>query len=248
MLPIIQVGPLSIQTPGLILLASGWIAISLVEHYAHSFNLSADQLIKIVFTALVAGVMGGRTLYILQYPSAFSSNLLSIFLPTPILFDAWGGLVVGILVGLISAQKMGLPLWGVLDALSPGLAFFGIGLGVSHLSSGSFFGVPSSLPWSIFLWGDYRHPTQVYEIIFALAIFGIIWFKKNKTGGTSQSYGDLFLTFLALSAFSSLVVDGFRAETAWLVGIFRMSQLMAWVILAISLFFLNRRKRVTEIN
>lgn len=248
MFPVIQVGPLSVQTSGLIILVSGWIAISLVEHYACYFNLSAEHLSKIVFTALIAGVIGGRILYILQYPSAFSSNLLSVFLPTPTLFNGWGGLVVGILAGLTYTQKMELPLWDVLDALSPGLAVFGIGLGVAHLASGSYFGVPSSLPWGIYLWENYRHPTQMYEILLAVAVFGIIWLKKFKTGGTSQPRGELFLTFLALSAFSHLVVDGFRAETAWLAGVFRMSQLIAWVILAISLFVLNRLKRAAEIN
>ena len=246
MFPVVQVGPLSIQTPGLVLLVSGWIAITLVEHYAHCFHLSAERLSKIIFSALIAGFVGGRILYVLQYPSAFSSNLISIFLLTPSLFNTLGGLMVGILTGLIYAQKAELSILNVLDALSPGLAIFGIGLGITHLATGSYFGVPSNLPWGIYLWENYRHPTQVYEILSAIIIFVIIRYKIVEAGDKVQSDGQLFMVFLALSAFSSLLVDGFRAETAWMAGGFRMSQLVAWVILAISLLVHNRRKRTSE--
>lgn len=246
MIPIIQVGPLSLQTSGLLILISGWIGFSLVERHARFFSLSGELLSKIMFTSLIAGIVGGRILYILRYPSAFSSNLFSVFLPSPVLFDGWGGLMIGILAGLIYTQKLGLRLWSALDALSPGLAVLWIGLGAAHFASGSYFGIPSNLPWKVYLWGEYRHPTQVYEILLAIVVFGIIWHKTNAASRALRLPGDLFLTFLVLSAFSYLLIDGFRAETIWLAGAFRMSQFVAWLILAISLFALNRRISVIE--
>lgn len=41
-------------------------------------------------------------------------------------------------------------------------------LAVAHLFSGSAFGASARLPWSIYLWNEHRHPTQVYEIVAVL--------------------------------------------------------------------------------
>ncbi|MCC6146850.1 MAG: prolipoprotein diacylglyceryl transferase [Anaerolineaceae bacterium] len=246
MFPILQVGPLSIQSSALVLLVSAWIAVSLIERTASTFELRPELVMKLVFISIVAGLIGGRLLYALQYSSVFISHPLSILLPTPTMFHGPGGFVIGTLTGLIYLQNKGMPLWRVLDTFSGGLTVFLIGTGISHLASGSYFGVPSTLPWALELWGETRQPTQIFEIIGAVLVCWAVWVKlKNfRRGNRSWQDGELFLYFLALSSLSYVLVDGLRADTDWLWGSFRAGQAAAWLLLAASLYGLGRREGI----
>ncbi len=102
-----------------------------------------------------------------------------------------------------------------------------VGLGLSHLASGAAFGSETRVPWAIQLWGAMRHPTQIYEILAALVILGIVWF-----GGTSGIAGRKFMLFVALSAASRLIIEAFRGDSTLIFGGFRMAQILALVVLA----------------
>ena len=115
------------------------------------------------------------------------------------------------------AFPSGLPL----TYLTPGLAAFGLAVGFSHLASGDAFGMETSLPWAIELWGAQRHPTQIYEVLAAGFIFWLIWEIRRKT----QVAGFLFLIFVALTALSRLVIEAFRGDSIIAYGSIRNAQL-----------------------
>ena len=108
------------------------------------------------------------------------------------------------------------------------LAALAIGLHLSHLAAGTAFGSPTTLPWGIDLWNATRHPTQIYELIASLIIFGIIWFRKSEL-----SPGALFLNFTALTAGAHLFLEAFRADSTLILGGIRLAQVVAWVALTI---------------
>jgi prolipoprotein diacylglyceryltransferase len=188
---------------------------------------------------LLAGLIGARLTYTILYPGAFIHNPVDIISRSPGLLDPSGGLALAAIAGLIYGQKKGLPLWQTLDTLTPGSAALAICLGISHLASGSAFGIPTQLPWGIYLWGDYRHPTQVYEIILYTLLFIFIVFTINKWQAAKP--GMLFLVFLASSAVIHLIVEAFRADSLLLMDSFRTVQLIAWIILALSLWGIQKR-------
>ena len=49
MFPTIQVGPLNIQAPGLILIISLWVGLNLAEKFAKRRSYPADKLYNLVF-------------------------------------------------------------------------------------------------------------------------------------------------------------------------------------------------------
>jgi prolipoprotein diacylglyceryltransferase len=106
-----------------------------------------------------------------------------------------------------------------------------IGLSLSHLASGTAFGRPTNLPWGIDLWNATRHPTQIYELLAALVIFGLLWFRK--TNGLAGS--DLLL-FAALTAGAHLFLEAFRGDSILIFDGLRLAQVVAWMVLAVSLF------------
>jgi prolipoprotein diacylglyceryltransferase len=144
-------------------------------------------------------------------------------------------------VAWIYGRRKGLPFWSTLDALAPGLAFFGIALGFSHLASGDAFGSPSSVPWAISLWGETRHPTQVYEILLALLIFFAIWRLK----GWETFPGFTFLSWLAMAAGCRLFLEAFRGDSVIIFGALRGAQVISLVLLVAALVcmhFIGKRQ------
>ncbi|MFA5837083.1 MAG: prolipoprotein diacylglyceryl transferase family protein [Bellilinea sp.] len=238
MLPVIQIGPLVLQTPFLILIVGVWLGLTTSERYARHQAYDANHLSDLVLVGLVAGLLGARLSYAALQPAAFSGNLLSILSPTPTMLDPLGGLVVGILAAVIYAQRKQLPLWQTLDALTPGLAVFFIALGVANLASGEAFGATTNLPWGINLWGETRHPAQIYEILGATASAVVVYrlqLAKHWPAGV------FFLGWTASTALMRVFLETFRGGSLMWPGGLRPAQIGAWLILAVVLIILGKR-------
>ncbi|MFN2197986.1 MAG: prolipoprotein diacylglyceryl transferase [Anaerolineales bacterium] len=237
MLPVIQIGPLAIQTPGLVILLGFWIGLTLAEKLAPRFGLKPDHLYNGVGLATLAGLLGARLSFIFLHLSIFIDEPWSVFSLNTQLLDVWGGLVTGILVLLIYIQRKELNLFAYLDALTPLLAVLQIALPTANLASGRGYGVPTSLPWAIELWGASRHPIQVYEILAGISVLAFVW--ANSRSANTGSPGRLFLMFLALSAGTRVFLESFRADRTFLLSRFRRTQIAAWIVLLISLILLG---------
>jgi phosphatidylglycerol:prolipoprotein diacylglycerol transferase len=234
MLPTLQVGPFAIPVSPMIILIGLWVGLSLAERNASRYSVNANDLYNLVFIALVAGVIGARLAYIARYPAIFAASPISALSTNPGLLDPWGGIAVGLIAALIYGQRKQIAFWPLLDAITPGLALLWVALGFSHLASGSAFGMPTELPWGIELWGAKRQPTQIYEIIAALVILIVVWPGSRIIIGKSS--GSAFLIFSALTAGARLFLEAFRGDSVILIDGLRAAQIIAWVILALSLW------------
>jgi prolipoprotein diacylglyceryltransferase len=244
MFPVLNIGPLALQLPGLVVLIGIWLGLSLAERLAKS--IKASELYNLVLITLLCGVIGARLGYVLDYPDAFAENPLNILSLNLSMFNLYAGLGACLIVAIVYAQWKQLSFWSTLDALTPFFAVISIALGVSHLTSGRGFGSPADLPWSIQLWGSLRHPTQIYEIILStlILVFIIIWVKRVE----SRIDGILFLTFLALTASTRLFTEAFRGDSILTITGIRTAQLAAWFILALSLWALGKRFSENKIS
>jgi prolipoprotein diacylglyceryl transferase len=244
MFPILQIGPLAIQVPGLVIIAGLWLGLTLSEHRAKKHGENPSVLYNLVFIAIISGIVGARLAYALSYPDAFAENPSSLLSINLGLFDPFAGALVAAGAILIYGVRKQLPLWKTLDSITPLLAVLAIAVGLSHLASGSSFGAPTEVPWGIHLWGTIRHPTQIYEIVFAtLILFVIIGIDSTEWG---QSPGMLFLTFLSLSAASRMLIETFRGDSMLIGDGFRIAQIVSWVILACCLVLIGRRIQPRE--
>jgi phosphatidylglycerol---prolipoprotein diacylglyceryl transferase len=242
MLPILQIGPLAVPLPSILLLLSVWIGMGQAEKHAHRYGINSNLLFNLAIAALLAGVIGARLAYAARFPDAFAGAPLSLLTPRPVMMDLSGGLLAGALAALIYGQRRKMPFWSTLDALTPALAIFAVGFGFSQLASGDGYGASTTLPWGIELWGTLRHPTQVYASIMSILILVLVW---PRTARESHSVwwrpGVTFLSFLALTAASRILLETFRGDSMLLLGSLRAAQI-AWIlVLAASLWLLGRR-------
>ena len=241
MFPTIRIGPLSLQAPGLMLLLSLWIGITLAEKSAKVYKVSAEKLSNLILIAMLAGIIGARITYIAQYPQAFAGNLLNLISLNPGLLDITGGIASAVISAFIYGQKKEMDAWKTLDALIPFFGMLAIGFSTSNLASGDAFGTETTLPWGIELWNATRHPTQVYTMLAALVTLNLLWPPKQ---GTQPQAGIGFLTFIATTAGYTLFIEAFRGDSTLIYNGIRVGQVIALILLAIVLWILDKKASI----
>lgn len=235
MFPYLRLGPFLLQTPALALLIGFWLCSWLAEKEAVRLRLNPKHISEIIFNGFIAGVVAARLAYALKYFNVYAASPLGLFALSLNTLDATAGIPVGIVASIIFAQRRQLPLRPTLDALAPGLAIFMVAFGISHIFSGDAFGAKVNLPWSIYLWSEYRHPSQIYETLAALMIFGVAKFVHPGQPGS----GINFLTVLALSAGASIFLEAFRGDSLIVAGGFRTVQVVGLIILVVALWMIG---------
>jgi prolipoprotein diacylglyceryltransferase len=141
--------------------------------------------------------------------------------------------------GVIYGARSKLPLWPTLDALTPGIAAVAVALGFSHLASGDAYGMPASIPWAIDLWGELRHPSQVYEIAAAAAILGIVLWAQRRL--PYAGFG--FLLWVGLTSLARLFLEAFRGDSSVLFGWARSAQVISLAVLLAAMAALHWRAK-----
>ncbi len=242
MFPYLRLGPFLLQMPLLALLVGLWIGLTFIEREAARLNLNREKISSLVFYGLVGGIVSARLAYAAQYASIYLSNPLSLLSLNANTLLPEAGFLFGILIAVVYAHRRKLPFRKTLDALAPGLAFFMIMVGVSHLLSGNAYGAPTRAPWAVYLWSDYRQPTQLYEIFFALVIFTIILPRMIP----ANAPGLRFVQFVALSAAARVFIEGFRGDSVlWLDG-YRAAQVAGLAVLIGCIVLLRQWERVRQ--
>ena len=238
MFPYLRLGPFILPMASFSLLIGLWVGIPFVEREAARLKLkiSGSSLTDIIFYSLLAGAVGGRIGYALEFPTLFINKPLSLFSLTPTTLSPIFGVVTGLIFFLAWIQRKKIPLSLALDAMAPGLAMFMVFVGISHIFSGDAYGAPTNLAWGIRLSNEYRHPSQFYETLIALAIF----FMVHKRILHNDGKGINFLFTIILSSFARLFLEAFRGDSIyWFAGL-RETQVIALVIMIISLYLMHR--------
>ncbi len=236
MFPLLQLGPYALQVPGLILIVSLWLSLNVAEKEAKRQQFSPEVIYSLVFYGVIAGIVGARLWYVGRYLNTYINDPLGIVALNTNTLVPTAGIGLGLLVAILYGIRKRLSLRTTLDILAPGLAFFAIGLSLANLSSGVAFGAPTKLPWAIYIWDEYRHPTQLYEMFLAVVVFILLWrYRKH-----SPFPGFIFLAWLALVALARLFLEAFRGDSVIVAGGIRQAQLAAMVALLLALWLMRQ--------
>jgi len=204
-------------------------------------GLRSEQLINVAVLAIVASLVGARLYYVLfnwDYYGSYPWKIVAIWEGG---LAIHGGLFAGILVGGIWAWRRNLPTFIYLDIVAPCIV-----LGQAIGRWGNFFnqeafGTPTDLPWKLYIGPGHRpphlaeyeyfHPTFLYESIWNLAVFGLLFLLLRKR---LEPYpGTLFLSYLGLYSFGRFFIEGLRIDSLML-GPFRAAQVMSLLLILCS--------------
>lgn len=237
MLPVLNLGPLSLPVPQFILLIGLWVGSVLSERKSKPLLDDPGFIDRLLWPSILAGILGARLSYFARNPAAFSGEYLSLFSLNLNLFDPLGGLLIGLSVSIyIVSRSKNNPLL-VLDSISPFLGIFTSAIHLSKFASGTGFGNLAELPWAINLWGGYRHPVQFYYLLGSLLSLSIILTLLAKY---SYTQGLVFFIFVLLTSSYLLLFSRYEVSNFLLFAGIRLDQLIFWVGSLISLVFLNK--------
>ncbi len=237
MLPVLHIGSLALQTPGLILLLGIWLGLSTAEKMAPRLRISANHIYNLVLVGFISGVLGARLAYGIQFFSIFLTEPFSLFSLTATMLNEEAGLAAGGIAALVYANRKKLALWPTLDTLAAGASVFAIAWHLANFASGNAFGAPTAVPWAIDLWAERRHPVQLYEMLAAIIIFVSLFPRKH----TPSIPGLLFWSWIGYSALARVFLEFFHGDSATLFWNIHTAQLIAWSIAGIALWQIGIR-------
>ena len=234
----------------------GWygimVALAVITLVAWAlFSIRKDKLItpEMVINAAIVGIPSGiifsRFLHVVDLWDYYMAN------PGKIIggegLSIWGavlGAIIGIWIFSLINKKFSFG--HIADILAPGIILAQAIGRVGCTLNGCCYGKPTDLPWAIVytnpsthgLIGIPVHPTQIYEIIFNLIVFGILLLLRKRL----RPDGSLFLIYLTLYSVWRLGIDFIRDGTPFLFGL-HQAQVVSIVILLITIPLLAIRTR-----
>jgi prolipoprotein diacylglyceryltransferase len=232
MFPYLSIGPLSLPTPELCLILGFWLGTYLTDHESKKSNLDQKLMDNLIWILLISGLLGARLSYIARNITAFQGNLKGIISLNPALFDPAGGFLIALTAGLIFLSRKQIHYWKILDGLTLLISSILISLSLGKFASGKNYGLPTNMPWGINLWGEYRHPVQLYILVSGIITLIIAFVIYRRT---SHLPGFTFLLFSAITSGTYLFFSRFMVTDSYLPGGYRTYQIFYWILLAICL-------------
>ncbi|MBI3978480.1 MAG: prolipoprotein diacylglyceryl transferase [Chloroflexi bacterium] len=228
---LVHLGPLAVSWYGLAVAAGLLVGFGLTLREARRRGLPTEPVSDLAPWVVVGGLAGARLLHVIDRWEFYAAN------PGQILAFQNGGLAIlgailgGAVGGGLAARRQRLPIRRLFDAIAPGLVL-GQAIGrFGCLVTGDALGGPTGGTWGIMYLnpmamaperGVAYQPVFLYEQIWDLAIFAVLWSLRRRL----VADGQLFALYLGLYAAGKFAVSFFRTETVWLWGL-QEAQLVA---------------------
>jgi phosphatidylglycerol---prolipoprotein diacylglyceryl transferase len=227
MQPELHLGPLTLQTFGIMFSLAFVAAGALVARRLQEIRKPVDWAYEIAFAALLGGFIGARLYYMAQHWDDVRHDFFgSVFSGEGLVW--YGGAIGGALAVFIWAWYRGFLTLALLDVAAPALALgYAIGRIGCQLSGDGDYGKASSLPWAMSYpdgtvpTTDSVHPTPVYETLAMGAVAWFLWRRRN-----SMRPGGLFALYLVLAGGERFLVEFLRRNDRVVAGL-TVAQLIA---------------------
>jgi len=201
-------------------------------------KMEIDKFWNLAILLIVSVFLGSRILYILETWSYYVSTPFKIFHLWEGGFSFFGGALGGILAGYIWGRINKIDFlylgWIFTPAWLFGMFFGRLGCFMIH----DHLGKVTTLPWSVWVQGAYRHEPALYEAIWLLLVGVGLWMWERKNSQWTVASGQfLFPISLLLYFIGRFFIDFTRADDPLFYS-FTLAQwlCMAGIIWAI-LFF-----------
>lgn len=222
MVPFLHIGPLSLNTFGLMLWLASVAGGFIMDRSFRRAGVSADA-VGMVAVAVISGIVGAKLWHVIDTPLEFKEQGWRV------LYDsagfAWfGGLVFGITALVFQGWRAKIGALRTLDLASPAAAVgYGIGRIGCFLSGDGCYGIETKLPWGMSFPHGIEptppfvrvHPTPLYELVAGLAIGAWLWVR----GGKHRPVGSILGEYLILSGTARFLVEFIRRNPKIIWGL-----------------------------
>ena len=237
---LLQFGSITIRSYGLMAAAGfllGCLMIGVNRKYA---KMSPDQASTSLFVAMIAGIIGARIFYVVQFFDKYRGHPWRIIRIDQGGLVFYGGFLLAILALIVYCRMQKLDLVRVLDIYTPAIAIAHACGRIGCFLNGCCYGHPTSLgnrvhypPGSEAALrnpGQALHPVQLYEAAEMLVVWGVFFqLARHTKRGVAMS------CYLALYGVLRFVNELFRGDNPKAFDLFTPAQLIGLVIVPLGI-------------
>ena len=251
---LVQIGPLHIRWYGVMIAIACVVGLWLACLEAERKGIGKEKINDLFIWVILGALLGARLYYVaFSGLPEFQKNIFSIFAFWQGGLAIHGAIVGGLLVCFIYSHRNKIPFLKLTDALAPSL-ILGQAIGrIGCFFNGDAFGTPTKLPWGLIYSPESPagqmypnqplHPTQLYEMIFNLIIFTVLW----KLRKSVKVDGYLTSLYVILYSFIRIFVEYFRADKLTYLGNISTAQSIGVIGIFLSLVLLLTLKKKDKV-
>ncbi len=266
---LLHLGPFVVSSYGFMMVVAFIASYFFLQAEGRRLDWEPELAQDMVFWAAMGGVAGAKIYYLIENIGRGAgrnmAGLGELFLGLFTLdlqrmaagiqnFGAglvfFGGLMGGMLAVTLLLHRRQRAWLPMADAVAPVL-ILGYSFGrVGCFLVGDDYGRPSTLPWALaFPNGlppttELVHPTQIYEILLGLSIFGLLYFLRTRT----RFVGQLFSLYLILAGSERFLIEFIRTNRRYVFGLSGAQLIGILMVLlgAALLYYLPRREAAAD--
>ncbi len=242
---VFRIGPVEVRWYG-IMVAMAILVLVLwtMWQVKKGAQITNDMIFTAALVGIPSGVIFSRLLHVIDQWAYYQQN------PGQVIggegLTAWGA-VLGAAIGIWIYSRFGKFNFGYFaDVLAPGIILAQAVGRVGCILNGCCYGEETTVPWgfvythpdSLCPLGVTVHPTQLYELIYNLIVFGVLFALR----GRFRPDGSLFWIYLSLYSVWRLGSDFLRGGTSFLFGL-HQAQVISIIVLAITIPLLVLKTR-----
>jgi phosphatidylglycerol:prolipoprotein diacylglycerol transferase len=144
-------------------------------------------------------------------------------------FGIPGAILGGALALYLISRRDKLPLWDLLDVLTPGFLIAQIIGRLGNYFNQELYGAPANVSWGILISPEHRlsgyegishyHPLFAYEMILNLACLAFIYWLAHGNFSDRGKAGGLFLVYLFFTSLTRFMLEFIRLDVSLVNGI-----------------------------
>lgn len=244
-----HLGPLQVRYYGLLFAIGFMLSFYIVSYFYKKAGLPVEEVDKLTVYVIIGAVVGARLGHVFFYDWALYKNHLSE------IWKVWhGGLAshggaIGILIMVyFYTRKYKRNYLWTMDRIVVPTALTGSLIRLGNLMNSEIYGEPTDLPWGFIFANNGEtipmHPTQIYESLAYLIIFGILWWLYKKNDGKVK-HGQLFGLFLILVFGFRFFIEFIKYHQSSLIkssAVLDMGQWLSIPLVLTGFYFLIRSK------
>jgi prolipoprotein diacylglyceryl transferase len=201
------------------------------------------------------GIIGGRLYHVISTPEPYwgeGGNPISALYIWQGGLGIWGAIALGALGAWIGCRRRNIRFASFVDAVAPGLLVAQAIGRLGNWFNQELFGAPTTLPWgleispgviadlnratgSAFEPGTLFHPTFLYELLWNLAMAGLLVYIDRKF---RLGHGRVMWLYVSLYTLGRVWIEMLRVDTAERISVFGMDVRLN-VYTAIIMFILS---------